>query len=176
MRLDKHIENTCRSAQCKFGFLKRRLWNATPNVNSAAYKTIVKPALEYAGIVWDTHSQTEISKLERVQRLVARFIFSCFDRKTAHLDRAVQTPFSQRRKIARQKFLCKLYNRNFKIDPDVYLRCPVRVSARTNHPHAIQPYTPSVDAFKFSCRIRTIVEWNRLDANVFTGCHSAAMF
>lgn len=61
LRWDKHTENICGSTPCKHTFLKRRLWNATPNVKLAAYQTVARPALEHASIIWDPHSQTELA-------------------------------------------------------------------------------------------------------------------
>ena len=42
-------------------------------VREAAYKTIVRPQLEYASTTWSPYSQTYTQKIEMVQRRVARW-------------------------------------------------------------------------------------------------------
>lgn len=167
---NEHIDNICGSAQRKLGLLRRKLKDATPEVKLKAYQSIIRPTLEYAGIVWDPHQVGLINKLERTQRLAARFIFGAYRRTqsvSALLSRAGLPELSARRKIARLKFLYQLYNNKFNLDSRLYLYPPGRVSPRTGHSHAVMPYVPRVDVFKFSFLVKTIVEWNNLDADVF---------
>ena len=42
------------------------------DVKSRCYKTLVRPQLEYVATVWDPWTQTNISKIETVQRRVVR--------------------------------------------------------------------------------------------------------
>lgn len=179
LKWDKHIDNITGLAKRKLGFLRRKLRNAPPSVKLLAYKTIVRPTLEYAAIIWDPHTKTEINKLERVQRLAARFIYSNYMRTQSVsllLARADLQSLATRRKIARLKFIYDLYHKNYKLDPSVYLRPPGRVSARTNHSFSVQAYVPRVDVFKFSFLVRSIVDWNALPPEVLTGCRSSQDF
>lgn len=157
---NEHIENICGSAQRKLGLFRRKLKDATPEVKLKAYKTIVRPTLEYACIVWGLH-QVPINKLEWIQRLAARFIFNAYQRTQsviALLSRAGLSKLATRRNIARLKFLYQLYNKKFNLDSRLYLRPPGRVSPHTGHPHAVMPYVPRVDAFKFSFLVKTRVD------------------
>ena len=39
----------------------------------AVYKALVRPQLEYAAPIWNPHHQTEINRIENVQRTAARW-------------------------------------------------------------------------------------------------------
>lgn len=95
---------------------------------------------------------------------------------TVLLNRANLQKLSTRRQIACLKFLYKLYNKKFNIDPTLYLYPPARVSPRTSHPYAISPYATRIDLFKFSFLPRTIIDWNKLDSSVFVDCESSEIF
>lgn len=174
-----HIDNICGSAQRKLGLLRRKLRGAPPEVKLQAYKTIVRPTLEYASMIWDPHHQYQIDKLERVQRLAARFIFSVYERRQSITTLLTEVKLPQlaiRRKITRLKFLYQLYNNKLNLNPSLYLRPPGRVSSRTNHPHVIMPYTPRIDTFKNTFLVRTIVDWNCLAADFFENVDTVESF
>ena len=45
-----------------------------------AYKTIVRPMLEYLAAIWDPYTKDNISEIEMVQRMAARFVMNRWDR------------------------------------------------------------------------------------------------
>ena len=69
----KHIDITTKMANQTFGFLKRNIWVHNKDLKSVAYKTLVRPQLEYASTVWYPHTTTDINKVESVQRRAARW-------------------------------------------------------------------------------------------------------
>jgi hypothetical protein len=54
-------------------FLRRNLSSCPVNIRTKCYTTFVRPQLQYASSVWATHTQSNINKLESVQRRAARF-------------------------------------------------------------------------------------------------------
>ena len=72
----KHVDATVAKASKTFGFLRRNLSECTTHVKSAAYTSLVRPTLEYSSAVWDPSSTEDINKLEKVQRQVARRLFT----------------------------------------------------------------------------------------------------
>ena len=43
-------------------------------VKDTCYKTMIRPIVEYAAIIWSPHMQSQINNLETVQRKAARFV------------------------------------------------------------------------------------------------------
>ena len=50
-----HISNITRKANVVLHVIKRNLWNCPRNVKEVAYKSLVRPKLEYASTAWDPH-------------------------------------------------------------------------------------------------------------------------
>ena len=70
---NNHIDNVCRKANNTTAFLRRNLSSCPANIRTKCYTTFVRPQLEYASSVWVPHTQSNINKLESVQRRAARF-------------------------------------------------------------------------------------------------------
>ena len=56
------------------GLIKRTLYSAPKQVKVMAYISLVRPILEYACEVWDSHLKKHQDKLEHVQSRAIRFI------------------------------------------------------------------------------------------------------
>ena len=54
-------------------YLRHNIWGATTAVKSVAYKSLVRPLLEYACQVWNPHTARDKSVLEAVQRRAAKW-------------------------------------------------------------------------------------------------------
>ena len=67
-----HISKTVKKANQKLGFVKRNLKNVNQDIKCKAYKSLVRPTLEYACTVWDPYYSTSADNLEAVQRRAAR--------------------------------------------------------------------------------------------------------
>lgn len=52
-----HVHNTYTKAYQKLCFLRRKLPNATKEIKLVAYKTFIRPVLEYANAVWSPHQK-----------------------------------------------------------------------------------------------------------------------
>ena len=62
----QHIDSIKNKANRTLGFLRRNLKISSISIKEQAYKTLVRPLVEYASPVWDPHHQTDIRKLESV--------------------------------------------------------------------------------------------------------------
>ncbi|CAB3989347.1 vascular endothelial growth factor receptor 2-like, partial [Paramuricea clavata] len=73
MKWSSHISNTTRKANVILHVIKRNLWNCPRDVKEVAYKSLVRPTLEYASTAWDPYYKKDVAAVERVQRSAARF-------------------------------------------------------------------------------------------------------
>ena len=71
---DEHINKTTAAANRMLGFLRRTMYKCPQDLKATAYKTIVRPKLEYSASIWDPHQQKHMNKIDMVQRRAARFV------------------------------------------------------------------------------------------------------
>ena len=55
LKWNSHIRNVCSKANRTVGFLRRNLFSCPQDVKEAAYKSMVRPILEYGSTVCDPH-------------------------------------------------------------------------------------------------------------------------
>ena len=69
----QHVSEISSKATKTLGFLRRNLAFAPRSTKEVAYKTLVRPKLEYAAPIWSPHSKLQINQIEKVQRTAARW-------------------------------------------------------------------------------------------------------
>ena len=60
----QHVSEISSKATKTLGFLCRNLAFAPGNTKEVAYKTLVRPKLEYAAPIWSPHSKLQINQIE----------------------------------------------------------------------------------------------------------------
>ena len=81
MKWNTHVKKTAAKGNQMLGVLRRNLKNCPRNLKDLAYKSILRPKLEYASSVWVPYTAENINKLEEVQRRSARFVCNKYSRK-----------------------------------------------------------------------------------------------
>lgn len=89
--------------------MRRNLRNCRRSVRETAYKTLVRPTLEYGSAAWDPYHKKDIQKLERVERKPERAVCAGNYNPYASVTE-IRQEFSweilaTRRKIARLSFM-----------------------------------------------------------------------
>ena len=165
MSWNHHIDTICKKARSNIFFLSRNFGSCKRSVKEMLYKTYVRPTVEYCSSVWDPFTERNISSLEKIQRLGARFVnnsFSRYDEVTPMLQDLGWEPLQERR--AKTKVTTLFKARNTLIDlPLNHLRVS-QVSTRSNSNYFI-PYCRT-ETLKNSFYYSSIRLWNRLPCDV----------
>ena len=67
----QHVSEISSKATNTLGFLRRNLAFAPRSIKEVAYKTLVRPKLEYVAPIWSPHLKLQINQIEKVQRTAA---------------------------------------------------------------------------------------------------------
>ena len=92
LKWNSHIRNVCSKANRTLGFLRRNLFSCPQDVKEAAYKSMVRPFLEYGSTVWDPHCIGINDELENVQKRAARFVKRNYSYETGSMTGILEDP------------------------------------------------------------------------------------
>ena len=141
-------------------FLHRNIRTCPRKTKHLAYTTLVHPILEYASIIWDPHTASNINKLETVQRRSARHIMHNYSRHASvttmlsqHLDLPTLQQCRQHSKII---MLYRITHKLASIPTATYIAPCI-----LNTQHYILPYART-HVLKTSFFPSTIKIWNNL--------------
>ena len=154
-----HVNYTAKKAWKALHFIMRILKKGDSSTESLAYKTLVRPILEYGASCWDPYREGQIHALDRVQNKAAKFAY--------HTNETNWETLTQRRKRARLCALRKAYSgeQAWKAIGD-RLKRPYYLS-RAGHNWKNRYRRQRTDIGKYSFVNRTIRLWNRLAAEIF---------
>ena len=166
----QHISEISSKATKTLGFLRRNLALAPRHTKEVAYKTLVRPQLEYAAPIWHPYNETETKKLEKVQRTAVRWTCRrCHNKSSVDnmLDELEWPSLEDRRVKSSLTFFYKIHSGTVSLDKDRYLTpAPNLRSTRASHDSQYTRYMAYSDALKNSFFPRTIPLWNSLPSSV----------
>lgn len=119
-----HVQQMFEKAINQLFFLRRSLAGSTFETRSLAYTSLIQPIIEYASIARFSHSEQNITALERLQRKTVHFIFNRYRRSDSPkelLRLAGLTNLSKQARVHRLKFLYLLLQNSFKINPGSFV-------------------------------------------------------
>ena len=166
----QHISEISSKATKTLGFLWRNLAFAPRHTKEVAYKTLVRPKLEYAAPIWHPYHETQIGQVEKVQRTAARWTCRRW-RNTSSvgdmLDDLEWPSLETRREQSSLTFFYKIHSGTVDLDKDKYLTpAPNLRRTRASHESQYTRYFAYSDALKNSFFPRTIPMWNSLPSSV----------
>ena len=134
------------------------------HTKETAYKTIVRPHLEYASTAWTPYTARNIDKIEYVQCRAARFILRNYSYGLdSHLTYKIQIPLQHRRTLYDLVTFYKIRANYINIIfPETVRQSP--------HQEDIYLHIQSLhsDAYKYHCCTRTVCMWNLIPVQTIT--------
>ena len=70
-----HIDNVAKKANNPNAFLRRNICTCPSKIKEHCYRTMLRPIMEYACVIWDPITQKDTHKIEMIQRRAARFVY-----------------------------------------------------------------------------------------------------
>ena len=165
---DDHVNRITKKANQTLGFLRRNIKVKSESLKANAYKTLVRPQLEYASEVWAPHTKSLVDQIEAVQRRSARWIKSDYGQTssvTSMLNSLNLRQLDLRRIDSRLSLMYKITNNLVAIPIDEYL-IPLSRPSRHSHPLSYRLITATTDYYKYSFFPRTVYHWNNLPPDI----------
>jgi Reverse transcriptase (RNA-dependent DNA polymerase)/Endonuclease-reverse transcriptase len=164
-----HINSVISKANQVLYVTKRALSKSTPNVKETAYKSIVRPVLEYSASVWDPYQVGQINALEMIQRRAARFCLNRYQRMdsvSSMIDELQWDSLAARRKASRLSTFCRVFNNQDGLtDLNSHIvRAPQNL--RNSHQFKVHSITCRQNYGHYSFIPRSIRDWNSLPADI----------
>ncbi|XP_072178807.1 uncharacterized protein [Diadema setosum] len=167
LKWTQHINNTVSKANIVLAFLRRNLRIKSSDIKATAYKTLVRPIVEYASTVCDPSSKNLIHKVEMVQRRAARFTLNRYH-NTSSVTKMLQeldwTTLEQRRENDRLIMMYKIHNNLTPLSAHVYSIKQVTQLTRASQPHSYQVPYSRTESHHHS--LRTVRNWNSLSSQI----------
>ena len=140
--------------------MRRVLGGCSHKVKDIAYRTLVRPKLEYASSVWNPYRQHNISKIESVQRRAARFVFNDYSRYS-HVTPMIQSlgwdSLHHRRLLPQGTMFYIIYMGHVGISLPSDVRPSRAPNCRPFKQLKVNNYI-----YKYSFYPRTVVLWNNI--------------
>ena len=141
---------------------------APRHTKEEAYKTLVRPQLEYAAPIWHSYNETQTTKVEKVQRTAARWSCRRWRNTSSVCEMLDELEWPSRRERSSLAFFYKIHSGKVSLDKDKYLT-PAPNVRRTRASHESQYTRPFAysDALKnyfspelFRFGIVSLLQWS----------------
>ena len=171
-----HINTLVGQAHSKLAFLERNLRSCPQLLKDTAYKTLVRPGIEYASAVWDPSDRTNIKRLDTVQRHAARFVHAKPQKRHANhmpdvgfdyvsvsalIQESGWPTLESRRRHSRCILMHKILSGTVEVSPHLIPK-PVEGRTRAGAQKKLPHVSSNTELHRVSFIPRTTRDWNAL--------------
>ena len=171
-----HCKYVSAKASKSLNFLRHTLWGAAGEAKSMAYKSLVRPILEYACTVWSPHTAADKSTLESVQRRAARWVCGsrwmpsrgCWNKSSDACLQELHWPslLMRRSYLSVAMMYDILHSRYDSLKLSDY--CVFNSSCTRANPLSLVPRQSTINSFRYSFFVNTVFLWNTIPYTVLT--------
>jgi hypothetical protein len=167
----KQVENVIKKGMKRLHFVMRNLRGSNVEAKEMAYKSIVRPLMEYGSVVWDPAQQELKHSVEMIQRRAVRKVLSKYGRRYSPTDMLEELKWESlecRRKTAKLATLYKITagKEAWAELADGLAAAPLIGGRRNNHGRKIAMKSYNTNVGKFSFVGSTVPCWNKLNSNI----------
>ena len=167
LTFNKHIDSICKKSNATLAFIRRNTHFCQRHVKSDAYRTYVRPILEYTAFIWSPHTSANINKLESVQKRAIHYVMSDYSRYSSVSNMLLTLRWDSLKQRRDNQSLCIFYKiLNDLVDvslPDCVIPNPL---VTRGHNKRFINISVTVDSYKYSFFPRLIPLWNSLHTEV----------
>ena len=179
LRWNRHVADVMNRANKVLGMIRRNFYFCDKKTKEAAYVALVRPLLEYASAVWDPHTASLASELEKIQGRAARFVTSNYlnfehETMTRHLTNLGWRSLRARRTSCSQALFNDGLNGE-SILPLGNLSTPLRSTRHHHSKHFNIPFA-GTEVYKNSFVPRVLRWWNSLLQSLIDVSSSPGLF
>ena len=170
LKWSNHINTITKSANSTLAFVRRNIKTSNRTIKDLAYKTLVRPKLEYAATVWDPYTIKDKHQIEMVQRRAARWVTHRYHNTSSVTDMLKDlgwVTLEERRRQARLIMMHKILQNLVAISSHP-IRYAINSKSRLAHQASLCQLHTKSDGHKYSYYPRTIIDWNNLPAATAT--------
>ena len=99
LSFDQHIQKKINKANQVLGIIKRTFSFLDKDTFLRLYKSLVRPHLEYANVIWNPHLIRQSAAIERVQRRATKLLPGCKNLSYEQRLRAIKLPSLKSRRL-----------------------------------------------------------------------------
>ena len=159
---DYHINYICAKANKVLGLIRRTFGPNNSEGVSTAYKTLVRPILEYGCQVWNPYLVKNIKGIESIQRRATRVTCGSEKEYQERLGVLKWPSLALRRRFICLVQMYKIIFGHCDIDPHMFFDFNVLAKTRKDHNFKIRFKKTPANYFKFSFFNRYIKDWNSI--------------
>ena len=147
------------------GSIKKSFSHLDETTLPLLYKTLVRPHLEYANVVWGPHFKGDIKLVEKVQRRATKLVQQYKTLPYEDRLRALELPsLVHRRRRGNLIFTCKLMTGKTNIDKHIFFKFTNRKTRGHSHKIFKEQATKLPRCNTYSNRI--VSDWNQLPKRI----------
>lgn len=162
---EKHINKLVSGIYTMSGNMKVALNYLDENMLAKIIKSMIRPRLEYAAVVWSPHLKKHVNKLEKIQRSVTRLVPSLREMSyEGRLEKLNLPSLKERRERGDMIMMYKCTLGLVKLDKDDIITRDTGITR--GHSYKVKKPICKNDIKKFSFPYRSIEQWNRLAEEV----------